>query len=70
MGGARDLQMILCHSMKAGSVVGDIPSGCGHNQTLPYDAKKLFELFAGGGDKIFRYKHLHLGVSTRTITCA
>ena len=35
LGGYRDLQMVLCHSMNAGSVVG-IPLGGGNTQTLPF----------------------------------
>ena len=42
-GGGRDLQMVLCHSMNTGSVMG-IPYSGGDTQTLPY--AKQFEHFA------------------------
>ena len=44
LGGGRDLRMVFCHSMKAGSVVV-IPWSGGDTQTLPH-AKNLLERFA------------------------
>ena len=50
LGGGRDLGMVLCHSINAGSVVGTLIGG--GDTRLPYE-KKLSELTGSGTQKLW-----------------
>ena len=63
LGGGRDLQMVLCHSMNTGSVMG-IPYSGEDTQTLPY--AKQFEIFALTGSGVVKT----LGACTSAISHA
>ena len=63
LGDSRDLQMVLCHYINAGLVVG-IPWDGGSTQSLPY-AKEFWAFCTRRwqGCKNFRCKQLHTGKS-------